>query len=283
MANTTWSTTDKTANATISGGGLITTFSAANAGVRAVDRQISGKHYWETTFTTASGAYGVGLAVADATLGILYSTPFNALMVYATGTIWVNNVSLGSLLGSLAAGGVVVGHALDATGKWYWARNASTGGFWNGSATANPATGVGGIPLTGGLATAALYPAACAGTGPTVVTANFGDAGFAAAAPAGFTAGFTAGAVIPLNEMVFGLVRETIGASPGELRVQSLVRETIGAPVGLLQVQSLVREAIVAPGIGQNRVLVQGLVREVIVVPGAAGGGPKQYAVTVIT
>ena len=40
MANTTWSATDKTANAAISGGGLVATFSAANTGVRASDRQI---------------------------------------------------------------------------------------------------------------------------------------------------------------------------------------------------------------------------------------------------
>jgi len=266
MANTTWSTTDKTANATISGGNLIVTFSAAGTGVRASDRQIGGKFFWETTFTTASLSYGAGFTVADAALSSLYSTPLYSLIVYATGSIWLNNVSLGNLLGSLAAGGVVVSHCLDATNKLYWARNASAAGNWNGSATANPATGVGGIPLTGALAVTALYPAACGGGGTTAVTANFGDTAFTGAVPAGFIAGFTAGATIPLNELVFGLARETIGTSTGELRVQGLVREVIGAPGG-----------------GLNRLIVQGLVREAIVVPGAAGGSPKQYAVTVIT
>jgi len=260
MANTIWSATDKTAGTTISGGGLVATFSAASTGVRAIDRQIAGKFYWETTFTTASASYGTGIAVSDAALAQLFASSPNAVTVYASGTIWINGVSLGALLGALSAGGVVVGHALDATGKLYWARNASAAGNWNGSASANPGGGVGGIPLTGALATAALYPAACGG-GSTVVTANFGDTGFAAAAPSGFAAGFTAGAAIPLNVLGFGLAREAVVTS-----------------VGALQVQGLVREAIVAPGVGQNRLLIQGLVREVFV-PSARAA--RQYAVTV--
>jgi len=67
------------------------------------------------------------------------------------------------------------------------------------------------------------------------------------------------------------------------LVAQGLVRETVGASEGVLRVQGLVREVIGAPGVGLNRLIVQGLAREVIGVPGAAGVSPKQYAVTVIT
>lgn len=265
--NTNWSTTDKTAGTTVSGSNLTATFGGANNAVRAVDRQIAGKHYWETTFTTASASYGTGIAVFDAALAQLWASSPNAVTVYASGTIWVNGVSLGVLLGALSAGGVVVGHALDATGKLYWARNASTGGNWNGNAAANPATGVGGIALTGPLAAAALYPAACGGAAATVVNANFGDAAFTGAVPAGFTPGFTAGATIPLNMLDFGLARETIITATSELRAHGLMREVIGAP-----------------GVGSNRLLVQGLAREVIGgTSGGGGAGPRQYAVTVIT
>jgi len=67
------------------------------------------------------------------------------------------------------------------------------------------------------------------------------------------------------------------------LVAQGLVRETVGASEGVLRVQGLVREVIGAPGVGLNRLIVQGLAREVIGVPGAAGVSAKQYAVTVIT
>jgi len=64
-----------------------------------------------------------------------------------------------------------------------------------------------------------------------------------------------------------GLVRETIGAGEGELRVRGLVREVVGAP-----------------GIGGNQLIVSGLVREAVVVPGiVAPTGARQYAVTVIS
>jgi len=62
-----------------------------------------------------------------------------------------------------------------------------------------------------------------------------------------------------------------------DLVVRGLVRETIDAGTGELRVQGLVREAIVAPGVGVNRLLVQGLVREVFV-PSARAA--RQYAVT---
>jgi len=65
--------------------------------------------------------------------------------------------------------------------------------------------------------------------------------------------------------------------------VRDLARETVGASTGELRVRGLVREVVVAPGVGSNRLLVQGLVREVVGAASAAGVGPKQYAVTIIT
>jgi len=38
---------------------------------------------------------------------------------------------------------------VDFTAQKIWFKNATTGGDWNGSPTANPATGVGGIDISG--------------------------------------------------------------------------------------------------------------------------------------
>jgi hypothetical protein len=59
------------------------------------------------------------------------------------------------------------------------------GGFWNGDASANPATGVGGMTLAG-TAGQVLYPTV-GGPGTVGLTLNFGATAFAQAVPAGFT------------------------------------------------------------------------------------------------
>jgi hypothetical protein len=75
MANTTWSTTDKF-NVTLSGSNLIAT--AASAGictVRAADKQVTGKFYWECTYNTiASILTGAGVHAGWVPLGSLVDT-----------------------------------------------------------------------------------------------------------------------------------------------------------------------------------------------------------------
>ena len=61
-----------------------------------------------------------------------------------------------------------------------------------------------------------------------------------------------------------GLVRETIGASDGEMRLRGLVRETVGVAASPL-----------------HNLIVSGLVRETILAPVVASTA-RQYAVTVI-
>ena len=56
MANTTWSTTDKTASVALTNGNLTATVASATLqGVRSVDRQTTGKWYWEYTWNGAPG------------------------------------------------------------------------------------------------------------------------------------------------------------------------------------------------------------------------------------
>lgn len=189
MAASTWSTTDLT-NVTLSGSNLIATASGIG-GVRGKDPKRTGKFYFEVTVGTWGNANtSVGLACNAAALATVAATPTGAFSVIKSGTIRVNTtVSQGSL-GSLVAGNTI-SVAVDLDARLGWMRLAPTGN-WNGSGTANPATGVGGINL----AAAALgdgfdaYPLAAFGATSDAATGNFGGTAFAGTVPSGFTSGW---------------------------------------------------------------------------------------------
>ena len=67
MANTTWNPSDKSASLTLSNGNL-TLSASALGGVRAIDRQITGKFYWEVTATTWGASCVIGVAAQGASL-----------------------------------------------------------------------------------------------------------------------------------------------------------------------------------------------------------------------
>jgi hypothetical protein len=247
MANTTWSTTDKTASVTLSNLNLTATSSGGNQGVRAVDRQITGKFYWEVTMTTAATIHAAGCANGVAALGSVYATPLNAVIVYGTGSIWINNVNSGVSVGSFGAGGLVLCLAVDLGNRLFWAKNGAAG-TWNGNAANNPATGIGGLNIStiagGGLP---LYPAAAFGGG-VAVTANFGDTAFSGAVPAGFTSGFTSGASIPTNEVVTQVAVEQwqVPGSPAMQLTQAAV-EQWQVPIPAVQLTQIALEHWAAP------------------------------------
>lgn len=188
MAFTTWSTTDKV-NATLSGGDLVVTKSAANGGVRSADGFSSGKYYWEVNPTVFADAFGtaVGVCTSSAALSSMASSA-NGCLIYPNGWVWYAG-SAGSLpkFTGLTAG-TIIGIALDMDNKRIWFRPASMN--WNDSGTANPATNTEGINISG-LATGAMF----AGFGfssaspPESCTANFGGSAFSGTVPSGFTAG----------------------------------------------------------------------------------------------
>ena len=196
MANTTWSTTDKTgAGAALSGGNLVVTFAATNNAVRSADRVYTGQYYFELTFTTTSNA-AVGICLGGSVLSGLASGAAGSLAYLITnnGSNW-NNGSSGTALGGTTTSGWICCIAVDATNRLIWARNGASGN-WNGSGTANPATGVGGASVASWTGSGAygLYAFAHGGGGGGVVTANFGDTAFTGTVPSGFASGFTAGA-----------------------------------------------------------------------------------------
>ena len=197
MANTTWNPSDKSSTVTLTGSNLIATATTgSNGGVRTVDAHNSGKYYWEITYTTVNtNSLTTGLALVTADLTFASATGFTNL-ARLNGNINVNGVASGSSLGAAVAPSSKVGIAVDLTAKLIWFR-ITPAGNWNGSGTANPATGVGGVNISV-VATAAMYPF-MSGVSSDAVTANFGDSAFTGAVPSGFTAGWPGVSAPPVD------------------------------------------------------------------------------------
>lgn len=179
----TWNPTDAAAM-TLSGGNLVATSTSSAAGVRAYLSQSSGKYYWEVTGTTWNSGGQVGIASAAANLATVAGAGVNACVVIPSGAIYNNNSSTGDTLSSLSNGNVI-GCAVDLGADLFWMR-VSPSGNWNGSATANPATGAGGISISAWASGVLVYPLVAASTTGAVLTANFGATGYSGAAPSGF-------------------------------------------------------------------------------------------------
>jgi hypothetical protein len=211
MANTTWSPTDKSAGITLTGGNLIATNSGGGTNsVRALDKQVTGKFYWECTCNTISSVItGVGIHAGWVSFvsGGYSSAVGTCGVIQSGGGVYVDGSHSGQpSLGALVAGNVIC-VAVDAGARLIWFRVGAAGN-WNGSAANNPATGVGGVPFTSLGIGIQIYPSAVFGTISDQVTANFGDTAFTGAVPAGFTSGFTAGAVIGTNELASQIAAE---------------------------------------------------------------------------
>jgi hypothetical protein len=182
-AFTTWNPSDLLAMI-LSNNNLTATNTAAPSGVRAKEGFASGKYYWEVTVSTwAQSSTSVGFGLASAALS---SGNLGFAFMSRLGTIIVNNVASGSTLGARTAGDTI-GIALDVGNNLCWFRVAPSGN-WNGSGTANPATGVGGVSIS--TITGTQFPAFWASNTGEVATANFGGSAFSGAVPSGFTSGW---------------------------------------------------------------------------------------------
>jgi len=199
MANTSWNSSDKSANVTLSGSNLIATTSGSAAWVRAIDKQVTGKFYWEGK-PTVWGSANTGIGFCP--VGVTAPTPTasGTCVVIKSGAINIDGVSSGSTLGARAANDII-GIALDCGGRLAWFRVAPSGN-WNGSATADPGAGVGGISIgAAGGGGIPAFPLAVMGANLDSITANFGDTAFSGTAPSGFTSGFTSGATPSSNAL----------------------------------------------------------------------------------
>jgi len=202
---TTWNPSDLL-NTTLSGGNLTAAGTAAG-GVRSVDRVRTGKYYWEYTWNTASNNSAVGISNSLAALATVGGSGVNAGVNNVTGAINVNGVAMSTGIGTISAGGVVC-IAVDVDARLVWFRNGAAGN-WNGSATANPATGVGGYSIAPIMSSAfSVYALASQNNTGTNITANFGTSAFTGTVPSGFNSGFPGGTTSILNEVVTQVAAE---------------------------------------------------------------------------
>jgi hypothetical protein len=190
LANT-WNPSDL-AQMTLSGSNLTATSTGTTAGVRHTTGHSSGKYYWEaTTINWGSTGTEIGLATSSASLqggGIAGQAVMTKSVGGFNGSIYINGTYSGSTIAAGVISNNIIGIAVDLTAGLIWFRNTPAGN-WNGSSTANPATGAGGISL-GALAGSTLLPLFAALATSEDVTANFGGSAFNGAVPSGFTAGW---------------------------------------------------------------------------------------------
>lgn len=183
----TWNPADA-ATITFSNGNLTATTNAAGGGgTRATVGKSTGKYYFEATMSTWVGTGAeIGLATSSAVLvggGVAGQAVVTKSLGGVNGSIYINGTYSGSNLG-LRSSGDIIGVAVDLAAGLIWFRVAPSGN-WNGSGTANPASGIGGISL-GALAGSTLFPLYAAASTGQVATANFGASAFTGTMPSGF-------------------------------------------------------------------------------------------------
>jgi hypothetical protein len=216
-AASTWSTTDKSASLTLTGGNLIATAGAGNVSGRGKDPKRTGKYYIEyTSTTTQNSASGVGFAAARCPLGtgswaqaVANSAGAGSLFGYDNFAVQ----AISSPVGVTITTSTVVCYAIDLDARLIWIRSGAAG-TWNINAANNPTTAVGGINLAAvGLGQGIdWYPFVYLGTSANSITANFGATAFTGAVPAGFTAGWDDSVSIVTNMVATQTVMEQWGS-----------------------------------------------------------------------
>lgn len=237
MANTTWNPSDKGAPITLTGGNLIATLSSTGFQcIRAIDKQVSGKFYWECTCNVIAGslmAIGFMASAVSLSSGLTSGASPGTVGLANGGRLWVDGTIVPSATVALGAtpAGTVVCVALDCSARLVWFRLGAAGG-WNSPSVANPATGTGGISVAVGAGIPAFPALTLGSTSGDQATANFGDTAFTGAVPAGFTSGFTAGVTSPTNALATqSSIEHWLTTNPDQ-RVTQVVLEHWGTVTG---------------------------------------------------
>jgi hypothetical protein len=201
----------------LSNGNLTISATAASAGGAGftssglgTDSFSSGKWYYEYTYNSLVNS-GPGFANSTFYKWDWAGGP-NSIGVYGpAGNLFFNGAVVTNV-GSIS-NGTTIGLAIDLTNRLFW---VYANGKWNGSSTANPATGVGGLNVSA--MTGPVYPAVTMMNSTDSGTANFGATAFSFAVPSGFQAwgsGVTASPVIvDLEPDFWSFMQQTYGNDP---------------------------------------------------------------------
>lgn len=184
---------------TLSSNNTVGTWTASQSTVLSLIGATSGKLYFEVTFTsgTSSGNAAVGVGPSSEPLtgkqiGYNDAVTGSVGCFQSSGNVYKDgsSSSIGSASPFSSAGNTIC-VAVDASNRLIWFKTGA--GNWNGNASNNPATGVGGFAISGA---GAIY-AAIGTDSAAVFTANFGGSAFAQTAPSGFSSWQSAGTSTP--------------------------------------------------------------------------------------
>ncbi len=185
----TWNPSDKSAQATLSGGNLTwSNGDANNQGVRSIVGKTSGLLYHEyKILNTGGGRNDCGNGIAASSFVFSSSNTLNILWMFNSGAIFFNNASTGKTLGS-RSNNDIISVAVDFPHLKAWMR--ANAGNWNGDASANPATNTNGIDVSAVFTSQAAFVLGTnnATVNATVGTLNVGATSFAQTVPSGFSA-----------------------------------------------------------------------------------------------
>jgi hypothetical protein len=205
-----WNTGASSGDVTISEGGrLITKTSAVSTNYRgalsvlAKTEELSyveGVITWSTTEYTALGVANSSFALDDWPGRLT-----DSIGVYGGGNVYFNNAVVANL-GTLNSG-QPIDIALNARTRRFWAR--ANNGNWNGSGTADPATGVGGIDISAMTGPLYLVTTLRDGNGVSTARLNLPSSTWLRTPPSGFVQWAGADA-IPLGVPPISAVRPVI-------------------------------------------------------------------------
>lgn len=173
--------------ATLSNGNLTVTHSSTSTGGgRSTFLKTTGKYFFEVTATSTAGINdAIGILTSTGTYSNIVVDGTNCTVVDRgnNGSIYSDGGNTGKQLGTIISGNIIC-VAIDLDARLGWFRKS--GGSWNGDATADPATGIGGVAIGAGSFSPVI---AFGGTGAASgnnMTANFGQSTYVYPAPAGF-------------------------------------------------------------------------------------------------
>lgn len=157
-----------------------------NSGAISTAFESTGQYYFEVKLENATTT-GHFLGVMISTWGSVFSstqmtTNSTSVQIGGTAGIYSNGGNTGKTLGASAVNDVY-SCAIDLTNDLAWFRK--NGGNWNGDASADPATGTGGVAMAAGSFAPIVRFGATGGT-TDQMTGNFGQAAFVYTAPSGF-------------------------------------------------------------------------------------------------
>lgn len=188
----TWSTIDILSLYVLSNSNRTVTIgsSAANGAAISFDKRSSGKWYGEMVATAAFDCmYGLAndnhatgaASLNNTTTAVGWGFDFSG-----NNTVKYNNITLATI--STISDGDLIQIAVDINNKLFWIRKST--GNWNGNASANPATGVGGLDISALIANNSSIHFATtlftAGPPAGSTTSNFAAAQMTGPIPAGF-------------------------------------------------------------------------------------------------